>query len=64
MTTFTNQVFWSENGTLLCVANEEEAYILQYNPDKCDGTPPDDDGFEEAFDVLGEVSDKVMTGMQ
>ena len=56
------QVYWSDNGELVCIATEDEAFMLRYNADNVEGTPPDEDGFEEAFDVVGEVSDKVMTG--
>ena len=56
------QVYWSDNGELVCIATEDEAFMLRYNADAVEGTPPDEDGFEEAFDVVGEVADKVMTG--
>ena len=47
---------------MVCIATEDEAFMLRYNPDVIEGTPPDEDGFEQAFDVVGEVADKVMTG--
>lgn len=47
----------------MCIATEEEAYMLRYHADKAEGPPQDEDGFEEAFDVVGEVADKVMTGV-
>ena len=55
-------MYWSDNGELVCIATEDEAFMLRYNADAVEGTPPDEDGFEEAFDVVGEVADKVMTG--
>ena len=58
----TSQVYWSDTGELVCIATEDEVYMLRYNPEKAEGTPDDEDGFEDAFEVLGEVSDKIMTG--
>ena len=58
----TSQVYWSDTGELVCIATEDEVYMLRYNPEKAEGTPDDEDGFEDAFEVLGEVADKIMTG--
>ena len=55
-------MYWSDNGELVCISTEEESYMLRYSPDKVEGSPPDEDGFEEAFDVVGELTDKVVTG--
>ena len=55
-------MYWSDNGELVCIATEEESYMLRFYPEKVEGTPPDEDGFEEALDVVGELADKVVTG--
>merc|ERR1719334_1355130 len=61
-------VYWSETGELCCIATEESYFILKYqadavasaaeNPDKVS-----EDGIEDAFDVIGEVSETVKTGL-
>lgn len=50
------QVFWSENGELVCIACEESFYILQYNQEclakaKEDSELMTEDGIEDAFTV-------------
>ena len=60
--TYNSKVYWSDNGELVCVATEDEMYMLRYSAEKAEGTPEDEDGFEDAFEVVGEVSDKIMTG--
>ena len=56
-------MFWSDNGELICIATEEEFYILRYDAEKAVGEVPDEDGFEDAFEVIGEITDKVATGL-
>merc|ERR1712106_927179 len=61
-------VYWSETGELCCIVTEESYFVLKYqtdavaaaaeNPDKVT-----EDGIEDAFDVLGEVSETVKTGL-
>merc|ERR1712106_330177 len=61
-------VYWSETGELCCIATEDSYFILKYqaeavaaaaeNPEKIT-----EDGIEDAFDVLGEVSETVKTGL-
>lgn len=50
------QVFWSENGELLCISSEDSFFILRYNPEaltlaKSTNATIPEDGFEESFDV-------------
>jgi coatomer subunit beta' len=57
------QVYWSPTGALVAIASEESFYILRFNRDayiaKVDaGADLGDEGVEEAFEILTEVSEK------
>ncbi|XP_038216207.1 coatomer subunit beta' isoform X2 [Zerene cesonia] len=61
-------VYWSENGNLVCLATDESYYILSYNAAVVNlaretNTNITEDGVEDAFDVVGEVSEVVKTGL-
>jgi len=61
-------VYWSETGELCCIVTEESYFILKYQPDVVASAAenPDkvsEDGIEDAFDVIGEVSETVKTGL-
>jgi len=61
-------VFWSELGELVCIATEESYFILKYNQDTVTRSRETkegltEDGVDDAFDVLGEVSETVKTGL-
>merc|ERR1712079_363803 len=61
-------VYWSETGELCCIVSEESYFILKYQPDVVASAAenPDkvsEDGIEDAFDVIGEVSETVKTGL-
>merc|ERR1712025_1250868 len=61
-------VYWSETGELCCIVTEESYFILKYQPDvvTAGAENPDkvsEDGIEDAFDVIGEVSETVKTGL-
>ena len=62
-------VFWSENGDLVCIATEESFYILKYNSDNVikardsRGDTITEDGIEDAFDVIAELQESVRTGL-
>lgn len=61
-------VFWSENGELVCIATEESYFVLKYNEATINAAKETkegltEDGFEEAFDVLGENQEIVKTGI-
>jgi len=61
-------VYWSEGGTLVCIATEDSYFILKYSPEqvaKAQETKEGitEDGVEDAFDVLGEVQETVKTGL-
>ncbi|XP_022090255.1 coatomer subunit beta'-like [Acanthaster planci] len=62
------QVYWSENGDLLCIATDESYFILKYSSEavaKAQETNEGvtEDGVEEAFDVVGEIEEIVKTGL-
>ncbi|KAH9505874.1 Coatomer subunit beta' [Dermatophagoides farinae] len=62
-------VYWSENGELVAICSEDSFYILHYNADavvtarekKSDTIT--EDGIEDAFDVIGDISEAVKTGL-
>jgi len=61
-------VHWSETGELCCIVTEESYFILKYIPDNVTAAADNpekvsEDGIEDAFDVLGEVSETVKTGL-
>eukprot|EP00271_Cylindrocystis_brebissonii_P010156 TRINITY_DN26257_c0_g1_i1.p1 TRINITY_DN26257_c0_g1~~TRINITY_DN26257_c0_g1_i1.p1 ORF type:complete len:919 (-),score=227.95 TRINITY_DN26257_c0_g1_i1:1148-3904(-) len=61
-------VYWSDSGDRVAIASESSFYILQYNRDLVqkhldEGQPVDEQqGVEDAFEVLHEVSERVRTG--
>lgn len=67
MTSF-RHVFWSESGSLVCLATEESYFILRVDTGAIAAVIEskqglDDDGIESAFDVQGEVNEQVKTGL-
>lgn len=61
-------VFWSENGELVCITTEESFYILRFSSEnvakaKEDRSAVTEDGIEDAFDVISEVQEAVKTGL-
>jgi len=61
------QVYWSENGDMVCIATEESYFVLKYNAEAVAHAQEtkegvSEDGIDEAFDVLGEVQETVKTG--
>jgi len=61
-------VYWSETGELCCIVTDESYFILKYQPEVVASAAenPDkvsEDGIEDAFDVIGEVSETVKTGL-
>jgi hypothetical protein len=56
----TENVYWNPAGDMLCLTTATGFYILRYNQDAvaeafAAGVPMDDDGIEEAFEVITEV---------
>lgn len=61
------ELYWSENGELLCIACEDSFYVLQYNAEALDNARNDpelmtEDGVEDAFTVLNEINEVAKTG--
>ncbi|KAI2808523.1 Coatomer subunit beta' [Blomia tropicalis] len=62
-------IYWSENGDLVSICSEDSFYILRYNPDSVAQARENkldtitEDGIEDAFDVVGDVSESVKTGL-
>lgn len=53
------QVYWSENGELVAIACESTFYILRYNKDAVAAAESrEEDGIENAFEVLHELTEK------
>jgi hypothetical protein len=54
------QIFWSENGELVCIATEDSFFILKFSAEAVEHAKDDkekvtEDGIEEAFEVRVEV---------
>lgn len=63
-------IHWSDSGDLLCIATEENFFILKYFPDivakgREIGTDEyvSEDGHEHAFDVIADISESVKSGV-
>ena len=56
------QIIWSESGEMLCIATEESYFILKYSPEAVAKALEDkaaiaEDGIEDAFEVVSEISE-------
>lgn len=61
-------IFWSENNQLFCITTEENFFVLEYQPDvvqiaKEQGVEDNEDGYEDAFDVIADISETVKSGV-
>lgn len=61
-------VYWSESGSLVCLATDDSYFILRYDANIVQrareaNTGMTEDGIVDAFEVLGEVSECVKTGL-
>jgi len=56
------QVFWSDSGNLVAIAADDQYFVLKYNPEAVQGATLTEDGVEDAFELLEEVSEVVKTG--
>ena len=62
-------VRWSDSGSLVAVMSENTFYLLQYNREAVEEAAAsgrevdDEDGIEDAFEILHEVSEHVRTGV-
>jgi len=56
-------VIWSEDGLNVVLVCADSFYVLRHDKDAINsGAPVDDDGIEAAFDLVSEISDKVVSG--
>mmetsp|Transcript_28597 Transcript_28597/g.72007 ORF Transcript_28597/g.72007 Transcript_28597/m.72007 type:complete len:1045 (+) Transcript_28597:152-3286(+) len=62
----TKNVFWNESAMLCCVASDTAFYVLQYDRDAVasylEKGVDEEEGCEEAFEPVYEVSERVSTG--
>lgn len=63
-------IYWSESCNLICITTEESFYVLKYNQDIVTksreiGTEDyvTEDGYEQAFEVISEISETVKSGV-
>lgn len=61
------QVLWSQTNALVTIVTDDSYYVLRFNREAYDayvasGYATDDDGFEDAFEVVAEISETVRTG--
>ena len=59
---------WSDNGELVALITDTAFYTLQFSQEAVNeylesGQEIDEDGIEEAFELLNEIQDRVRTGM-
>ncbi|KAH7923637.1 Coatomer, beta' subunit [Leucogyrophana mollusca] len=59
-------IFWSTTGSLVAIVSDDSFYILRFDRDAYnakleEGVEITDEGVEEAFDVVAEISDSVQT---
>ena len=60
------QVFWSGTGSLVAIAAEDSFYILRFDREAYtakleEGAEITDEGFEEAFEVVADVSERYIS---
>eukprot|EP00798_Chlamydomonas_sp_ICE-L_P021129 gene21129-28016_t len=60
-------VHWSDSGEYVAIVGEQSFYVLRYNADVVEaameeGGATDEDGIDDAFELLNEVSEAVKTG--
>uniref|UniRef100_A0A803NZY7 Coatomer subunit beta' n=1 Tax=Cannabis sativa TaxID=3483 RepID=A0A803NZY7_CANSA len=61
-------LYWADSGDLVAIASDTSFYILKYNRDVVSsyldsGRPIDDQGVEDAFELLHEMNERVRTGL-
>ncbi|KAJ6415917.1 hypothetical protein OIU84_004663 [Salix udensis] len=53
-------LYWADSGDLVAIASDASFYILKYN---IVGKPVDEQGVEDAFELLHETNERVRTGL-
>lgn len=56
-------LYWSEAGHLLAIVTEDSYFLLKFDQSVVEGSTPGSDGYEDAFELVGEVNDTVKTGL-
>ncbi|KAG6425374.1 hypothetical protein SASPL_115805 [Salvia splendens] len=61
-------LYWADSGDLVAIASDSSFYILKYNRDVVSahldsGRSVDEQGVEDAFELLYEISERVRTGL-
>jgi coatomer subunit beta' len=61
-------LYWADSGDLVSIASDTSFYILKYNRDVVSahldsGNSADEQGVEDAFDLLYEINERVRTGI-
>lgn len=61
-------IYWADSGDLLTISSDNSFYILKYNRDAVaahteSGKPLDEQGVEDAFELLHEIPERVRTGI-
>ncbi|KAK9690312.1 hypothetical protein RND81_09G119000 [Saponaria officinalis] len=61
-------LYWADSGDLVAIASDTSFYILKFNRDAVSsyldsGKPIDEQGVEDAFDLLHETNERVRTGI-
>ncbi|CAM6121486.1 unnamed protein product [Calypogeia fissa] len=61
-------IYWSDSGDLVAIASDSSFYVLKYNRDIVSsyldsGKPVDEQGVEDAFELLHEISERIRTGV-
>ncbi|XP_022714928.1 coatomer subunit beta'-2 isoform X1 [Durio zibethinus] len=61
-------LYWADGGDLVAIASDTSFYILKYNRDVVQsyldsGRPVDEQGVEDAFELLHETNERVRTGI-
>ncbi|XP_074275969.1 coatomer subunit beta'-2-like isoform X2 [Silene latifolia] len=61
-------LYWADSGDMVAIASDTSFYILKYNRDVVSsyldsGKPMDEQGVEDAFELLHETNERVRTGI-
>ncbi|KAL6954259.1 hypothetical protein U1Q18_006639 [Sarracenia purpurea var. burkii] len=61
-------LYWADSGDLVAIASDTSFYILKFNRDLVStyldsGRPVDEEGVEDAFELLYEINERVRTGL-
>lgn len=63
-----NGVYWNEAGNKIVISTPDCAYVLKYDAEivqayAASGRPIPEDGIEEAFEVIDEITERVISGI-